>query len=523
VLALTAFASRAVAQTAPSPSAVPSTAAPAPAPSAEPAPERPSATLAVPPPRADANAVPIDARTAIQRALGASPSLAANRLGARQAEQDVRAEEGRYPFVFQADAGYVRTASPRVAPDDSVRTSTSHSVTVGSALRRTFPTGTTAEIRVQGERFSAEGTTGAATGIAVQQTGTNGYGATARLTVTQPLMRGFGTEVGEAGLRAAEHGRTGALQARRRATSELVRDVLLAYWELWFADESLRIDQTALELALDQERQAEEQRAHGALAPADVLPFSSRVATLEQTMVDARTSRQQRSLELNRLMGTDPHAAPDLYASEIPVPGASPSVREIEAALRAGSIELAELETQVKLARTRAETAGDESRPRLDLDAYLQTYGESQDASVAATRAGQFNWITAHVGATYELPLDSSRKNAERESAILAVRIAEQNLKAKRDQLAAEAVLTVRQARAAEEQLSLAERSVSIAEKAHEAARGRFELGGGIALEVKQAEEDLQQARLSLARTRVDLVQAQIAMQHLAGTLAPNG
>jgi hypothetical protein len=37
---------------------------------------------------------------------------------------------------------------------------------------------------------------------------------------------------------------------------------------------------------------------------------------------------------------------------------------------------------------------------------------------------------------------------------------------------------------------------------------------------VQQAEEDLRRARLSLARTRVDLVQTEILVRHLAGTLA---
>src|SRR5262245_50465048 len=115
VLAYVTFASHSVAQTAPSP---------------PPAPELPGTTLSVPPPSIE-TAQPIDARTAIQRALGTSPSLTASRLGAEQAQEDVHAEEGRYPFVFQADAGYLRTASPRVGADDSVRTSTSHSITVG--------------------------------------------------------------------------------------------------------------------------------------------------------------------------------------------------------------------------------------------------------------------------------------------------------------------------------------------------------------------------------------------------------
>jgi outer membrane protein TolC len=95
----------------------------------------------------------IDTRMAVSRALRNNASLRSSELELEQAREQVRAEEGRYPYVFQADAGYTRSVTPRLGPNDSVSTSRSRLYTVGSALRRTFPFGTTAEVRVQGERF----------------------------------------------------------------------------------------------------------------------------------------------------------------------------------------------------------------------------------------------------------------------------------------------------------------------------------------------------------------------------------
>jgi outer membrane protein len=459
---------------------------------------------------------PIDAQSAVRRALGESATLASTRLGTAQAAQDVLVEEGRYPYVFQADAGHTRSASPRLGTDDSVSTSYSRSYTVGTALRRTFPFGTTAEVRLQGDRFESESP---GTMIGLERVG-NAYGATARASVSQPLLRGAGKDIGELGLRAARQGRVLSEKTQERATSELARDVLLAYWELWYADESLRIEQAALDLARQQETQAKQQQEHGALAPADVYTFSTRVAGLEQNIVSSRLQRQQRSVDLTRLMGSAPNGAPQLVASDAPTPGPLPSASQVEAVLRSGSIELAELEAQLKLARIRADAAGDASKPRLDLDGYLETYGESERPLRAAERAGRFNWLTVHVGATFELPLDGTRHRAEKQSALLAVQIAEHNLKAARDRLAADAVLTVAEARAAEERLVLSERTVKVAELASQAARERFELGGAIAIQVQLAEEEVRRARLQLARTRVDLVQSQIIVQHLAGVLA---
>jgi outer membrane protein TolC len=378
-----------------------------------------------------------------------------------------------------------------------------------------------AEARLEGERFETDV---AQTGIpGIDSADSSGYGTSARISVSQPLLRGFGTRVGESGLRTARLDQKATEKAKRRAVSALARDVLLAYWELWLADESVRITEKALELAKAQEQQAEGQRSQGALAPADVYGFSTRVANVEDQLVVALVTREQRSLDLNLLMGVEPGATRDWFAAESPVAGSSPTARDVETALRADSIELAEAEARLAVARERAEVAGEAGRPSLDVEAFVQTHGESREALESARRAAEFDWLTVHVGAVYQLPLDATQRNAQKQSALIAVRIAEQNLKALRNSIATDAQQAVRVARAAEERLVLAARSVEIAEKAHEAARARFELGGGIALDVRTAEENLQQARLTLARTRLVLIQTQIGMQHLTGTLVTDG
>jgi outer membrane protein TolC len=218
-------------------------------------------------------------------------------LDVQQAHQNVLAEEGRYPYVFQADAGFTRTVSPRLGPDDSVTSSTSRSYTVGSALRRTFPIGTSAELRVQGERFERDSVDPLGSSVG------NGYGVTARASVTQPLMRGAGLTVGELELRAARASRVVAEKGRARETSELVRGVLNAYWELWYADEAIGIENAALGLAQRQESEAQQQVAAGASAPADVLTFSTERSSASRTDRVTRAARRSLACRLDRARG----------------------------------------------------------------------------------------------------------------------------------------------------------------------------------------------------------------------------
>lgn len=471
----------------------------------------------------------ITARSAVARALGGNASLRSTELEVAQARQNVVAEEGRYPYVFQADAAHNRSTVPRLSPDGSVSSNSSRSYAVGSAIRRQFPMGTTAELRVEGQRYEtdpfAQSSVRAPLGA--------GYAVSVRGSVTQPLLRGAGTTIGEAELRAARVNQKLAQRTQRRASSELVRDVLQAYSELWYAGQVAEIERAALTLAQRQLTEAEQRVQQGALPRADVLPFATRVAELQEAVVSAELAERQRSLELAVLMGaTDLDSSAPWRAAEAPPNLPGPTRADLEQALRSNSLELLELEAQAELARTRARVAGDNSRPRLDLEGYLESQGVGTDVPSAGERAVGMQWISAHVGAVFELPLDDSRRQAEKAAAELGVRIAEQNLKAARDRLAAEAARLVAEEQAARVRLELAESTARLAEQSYEAERARFELGSGLSIQVQEAEDNWRRARLRVARARVDAAEARIFAQHVSdgllaryagGTSTPSG
>lgn len=493
----------------------PSGPAPAPTPPAPaatpPAPGTPSAVPAAPPRRS------LSVEQVVSQALRQNPNRSVAELSRDQARAGVTAEEGRYPFVLAGDAGYTRVTSPRLGPDDTISSNTSRSVTLGAALRRTFPIGTTAELRLQGERFDDNLD---ASSFAGNSSG-GGYALTARASVAQPLLRGAGTRIGELELRSARVQRDAADKQLRRVASETVRDSLLRYWELWFAEAQIEIERGALELAREQEREASIKVQQGALALADSFSFQTRVAELEESLVSAETARNQRALELaTAIGGVDGDAATLSASSELPEPAPLGSAKVIEAALARDSVELAELESNWRAASVRAEAAGESSRPRLDIEGYVQSQGLGEKISSAAERAAGMSYLAVHVGLSGELPLDGTRYRAERESALLAVRIAEQNLKGARIRLSAEARAALESEASAVRRLELAQRTLEIAQRSYDAESARFELGQTIPIQVRQAEDELRRARLRVTRARVDVIEEQVLIAHLSGKLA---
>jgi outer membrane protein TolC len=479
----------------------------------EPAPE-PSLALAV------NQRIPLSAEQAIAAALDHNPNLRSVELGVESATEQVKAEQDRYPYAFVADAGYTRSESPQLRADDSMVASASRTLDASVGIRRTFPFGGSAEVRALNQYFDRD--TDAVT-LSPFLPADSGHATTLRATASQPLLRGFGTRVGELDLRVAESNRTVAERGLARSRSALVRDVLGAYYELWYASRAVEIERASLALVEEQEREAAARVAAGALSPVELFSFQTRSAELEEGVVSAELVRKQRSINLSRLMGSAREPAAWEPSSDVDVGSLAerPTVPQIEAALADDSLELADLAERVRTAELRTGVAGEASRPRLDLEGYAQSHGISQSFGPAWQRAGELQHWSAHVGLSLELPLTDDRREAQARAARLDVLSARAALEAARADLRTSANLALESDTAARARLSAAERTLAIAEKSYQAAAARFELGQTTAITLQQAEEDLRRSRLRVVRARVDVAQQGVTLQHITNRLVP--
>jgi len=453
----------------------------------------------------------------VELSIRNNPDVAGAVLAERQAGLVVRSEEGRYPYILAANAGYTHSALPTLSRDGSVVTGTRDSFAVGSELRRVFPTGTNVSVRVQGERSTTNRSDGA---LVTSGAAGTGYTVSTRLTVAQPLLRGAWTTIGEATLRTAKIDQRASQEGLERVTSEVIRDALLGYWELWYAGQSTRIERAAREFAATQRDEAAKRSAGGALSPADVLAFETRVASLDESVTTAELTELQRTLDLALLLGIAPPSGTWRANGAPPEQTTVPGVKEIEAKLARQSPELAELKAKVDAAEARAAVAGDAYRPRLDVEGYVETRGLGNgNLSGALSQYGSFSAVSGYVGVVFETPLTGGRETAEIDAARLGARIARNQFEAAQRRIQLAAARLVSQFEAAKVRRAAAEQTVSIAERQLEAERARFSLGASTPIQVQEAEDALRRARLRVARARVDEVEAWISLQHAVGDL----
>lgn len=473
----------------------------------------------------DERASTISEDRVVELAARQNPTLASALVEVRRADLLQEAEEHRYGFVLQLDGSVTRQVVPNAAFASSALTfPESTTYVAGGELRKHLIFGTDLTLRIEGSRLRSLSTfANVATDppTTTQLSVGPNWGGLARLSATQPLLRGAGREVNEAQLRAAEASRNGAVASRDQTASQLLLDALSAYWELYYATRAREIQERSLELARAQLDDTERRVKTGSLASVEALSFETRVATLEEDLTKAEAEEQDRSTALARQLG-DVLLAPRRADTAKPLEGGTPGPRADQARVLAlsASYDVRVQEEAVRLAEVQARTAADALRPRLDLEGWVQAQGLGQkEVAPVFQQIGTFRAVSMYLGVTYELPLDDTQRKNEKARAELAVDAARSKLEAVKQRVVSDLDVALRKERTAQERITLAERSLEIARRQVEAETTRFRTGSSTALVVREAEDQVRSAELRVVRAEVDLTSARQQIAHLTGRL----
>lgn len=458
-------------------------------------------------------------QAAVEIAVKNNPNLHIALLQQEQARYSVLAEQALYDPVFNANASYAHNGSPTLRGTDGTVVTVSDITVLGAGLFKTFSTGTTVGASVTGQRRVSRsppiGNVGGdtATGPAYSLIGT--------LTLSQPFLRGAWNTVGLASLRVARLNQTAAQLSALQTGSQILHDVLIDYWELWYSGEAVKIIEASRDLAKTLEEQAKEQVKSGTLANVDALPFATQLAEQEESMVQQLTDRRQRALALAQAIGRAERTGPDLMSSETPpdVEVDDRNTQAVEDAL-AASYELKQLQAQLEVAQYQAKIAGDALRPSLNLDASLSAQGLGNRAvSPAFEQFGKMDAVSAQVGLTFETPVTSARRSAQIQNALLTAHITEKQMESARQQLRTDVHSAIARRNAAKNRYELAQVTERVAGQLADGQRGKFLAGTALAIEVQKADDSHRQAQLRVTRARVDLIEGELDLLHLRGKL----
>lgn len=460
----------------------------------------------------------LDVAGALALALEHNPSFRASLFDAVAARaQTTAATDARVP-VLTASASGAYTETITGTASGAVRTN-SRQIAGSLGIAYTSPVGTVIEASLGSTtQWRAVNRDPSTTQLFL--IGPN-YLAQATIAARQPLLRGRGREAVLAEQRQAEANEASAGHDVDDAASQLVADVLAAYWELWYAERALEVQAEAAALATRQHEEARARQRLGTIATADVFQFATAEASLRETLVTARATRTARALELARLLGDPSLAATSLRVADVPPEATEPPpISAIVAALTRRSPALLAIREDIRAAEQRVVAARNAARARLDL-----TTGAGaaalfmEDDYPGLQLPGGRPAFSVNGGLELELPLASNRARGELAAANAQLEAAEQRYAASVASIQADVATRHAELVAAIERITLVTDTANVAAELAAAERGRLTLGTTTPAVLIEAQQQERESRLRLDRTAADAAIAALRFEDGAGLL----
>jgi outer membrane protein TolC len=458
------------------------------------------AYLATPCPVHAQSAPSLTLEQAVLEALSHNDRIAAQRDAATQADLGVRLAKN----AFQ----------PKVTPNilGSFGQTNVSSQTYRVDVSQRFVTGT--EARVSAGAASAQ-IPGSALGASSD---IRFYNADTTLTVTQPLLRGFGTAATRRTLSGAEFRREDADRYQRLTEQQVALDVATAYYRVVSQEASAEIAQQSLARARTLRDASEAKLDAGLVSQLDVLRAQQLVSGAEDQLFDARASVGDARDQLLFLLGREPGDAALALDHTLPSPDLTP-VDLDEAAATA-------LRNRVDL-KSRIDGAADAARqvrfarnmllPQVDVNLAL-TRRETSHALLRSFGLDGYQFATFF---TIAMPVDRTAPLVDYQNAVLEETRRQRDLTTFERQLVIDVKRAVRDRDRALRTVAAADTMADISRREVDVAQLRYDRGLSNNLDVITAEGARLAADLRRLQALADAAVASLRLRATLGTLDP--
>lgn len=369
-----------------------------------------------------------------------------------------------------------------------------------------LPTGTSLNLRLSGQSASTPADDSARVG----------------LTVTQSLLRGFGTDVNFASLRQARLDTLVSEYELRGFAESLVAQTEQAYWDYTLAKRRIEIVDQSLALARQQLEETEQRIRVGQLAEIERVAAEAEVALRKENEIDARSRLATARLALLRLLNPPGGA---LWSREIdvldPPVARQEGLDDVEDHVRLALRLRPEL-NQARLQVQRGDLEVVKTRNGLlpKLDAFV-ALGKSGYAASFGGALGDIDGkgYDAQAGLTLEFPWGNRAPQAAERRATLG---RSQDLEALENltQLAQVDVRTAHiEANRLKEQVVATTATRKLQEEKLRAETEKFRVGKSTNLLVAQAQRDLLESQIGEVEAAVNSLKAVVDLYRQDGSL----
>ena len=352
------------------------------------------------------------------------------------------------------------------------------------------------------------------------------------LTVTQPLLRGFGIRLNRRFIRIAGLDRRISDLVFREQAIATVSGVVRLYYDLVSLNEDLAVKRQTLESAQRLLKDNQSQVEAGTLAPIEQTRAQAQVAAAQQDLITSEGFVLQQELLLKTVLtrrGTaDPllRAARMVPTSSINIPPSDESrpVDDMVKEAMANRPEVAAAGLQIEGGNINLEGSRNELLPELDLVGVAQNSGLAASGGGALGQVASRDYPTYGVGIQLMLPL----RNRQGEADVVRDELQVRQFEVRRQQIENQVRLEIENALIAlgraREALQAATQVVTLQQQSLDLEHGKFAVGLSTTFLITQYQSFVAQARSSEVAARSAWIKARNALDRALGrTLEANG
>ncbi|MBI5688700.1 MAG: TolC family protein [Verrucomicrobia bacterium] len=341
------------------------------------------------------------------------------------------------------------------------------------------------------------------------------------VSVTQPLLRGFGFGAGLAGLRLARADRGIAEWQHRQTVIDTVSRVVIAYTTLAQARENVRIARLSRDLTAQLVDQNEKRNRAGQISDADVIQARARLAARDEQVLLATRAAADLQNDLRQLLGESsfPPDGPELDL--VPLPPPAPATIDAAADLRR-ALDLRPDFQAARLGVTKRRTsrtlAQNQLLPRVDFVGSYGYTGMDRDFGTARRQARDQDVRAYSAGVVVSVPLTFAEGRGRARAAALGLRQSEADLVRLEQEIAVEVAAAAGQIETTRQRVAATRAALDLARQALEAEQKKLQAGSGRTLDVLTSQEQLALVESSFARALADQHRALATYDRVTGT-----
>ncbi len=343
---------------------------------------------------------------------------------------------------------------------------------------------------------------------------------TAKVTLKQPLVRGFGPDVALADEHRADFTAAAETLKAQLAAENMVREVVTGYWELAYANYELETRNQSLALAEAQEKLTREELRAGQAAQTALNAVIYEIAVRKEAVLRAQLVLEEKSLELRRLAGLGlgrrqtvmrPGEAFEIGNDEW-------DIDEVLAQSRKANRKLGAIALQRKAADIDVSVTRNLTLPQVDVALSGALLGGGDTTSQSISAIGGVEGYQVMAGLSVQFELSGAAKSNHGAALARRRRLDVDRADAER-QIDAQVVTSVKMVTSARTRVALADKAIAVAEENAKAEKLSFAAGKSTNFSVMDRQTQLVEAQLRRGRAVADYHTAVAQLQFLSGTL----